>query len=98
MNLYNLQRDFNFGGLTRAANSSTTGNQLNAYGETGYDIKVNPVVLTPALTLSYSNLWLNGFTENGAGALDLNGGPPERSIVPNRGGWQDRRAACSGTG
>ena len=71
LNLYSLERDFNFGGLTRAANSSSTGNQLNAYGETGYDFKVNPVVLTPALTLSYSHLWLDGFTETGAGALDL---------------------------
>ncbi|MGP8049533.1 MAG: autotransporter domain-containing protein [Desulfobaccales bacterium] len=75
LNLYNLERDFNFGGLTRAANSSTTGNQLNAYGETGYDLKLHPVVLTPAVTLSYSQLWLNGFTESNAGALDLTVGP-----------------------
>ena len=71
LNLYNLQRDISFGGLSRAADSSTTGNQLNAYGETGYDIKVNPVVLTPAVTLSFSKLWIGGFTESGAGALDL---------------------------
>ncbi|MGP8050774.1 MAG: autotransporter domain-containing protein [Desulfobaccales bacterium] len=75
LNLYNLERDFNFGGLSRAATSSPTGNQLNAYGETGYDIKVNPVVLTPAVTLSYSKLWIGGFTESGAGALDLTVGP-----------------------
>ncbi len=75
LNLYNLEREFNFGGLSRAANSSTSGNQLNAYGETGYDFKVNPVMLTPAVTLSYSQLWLNGFTESNAGALDLTVGP-----------------------
>ena len=75
LNLYNLQREFNFGGLSRAANSSSTGNQLNAYGETGYDFKLHPLVLTPALTLSYSQLWLNGFTENNAGALNLTVGP-----------------------
>ncbi len=75
LNLYNLQRDFDIGGLNRAATSSPTGNQLNAYGETGYDIKVNPVVLTPAVTLSYSKLWIGGFTESGAGALDLTVGP-----------------------
>ncbi len=75
LNLYNLQRDLDFGSLSRAANSSTTGNQLNAYGETGYDIKVNQVVLTPAVTLSFSKLWIGGFTESGAGALDLTIGP-----------------------
>ncbi|MGA9820636.1 MAG: autotransporter domain-containing protein, partial [Desulfobaccales bacterium] len=75
LNLYDLQRDISFGSLSRAADSSTTGNQLNGYGETGYDLKVNPVVLTPAVTLSYSKLWIGGFTESGAGALDLAVGP-----------------------
>jgi outer membrane autotransporter protein len=75
LNLFNLQRDFNFGTLSRAASSSSTGNQLNGYGEMGYDLRLNPVVLTPALNLSYSKLWLNGFTESGAGALDLTVGP-----------------------
>ncbi len=75
LNLYNLQRDLNFGGLSRAADSSSTGNQLNGYWETGYDLRLNPVVLTPAVNLSYSNLWLNGFTESGAGALNLTVGP-----------------------
>ncbi len=75
LNLFNLQRDFNFGGLSRAASSSSTGNQLNGYAETGYDLRLNPVVLTPAVNLSYSKLWLNGFTETGAGALDLTVNP-----------------------
>ncbi len=75
LNLYNLERDINFGGLSRAATSSPTGNQLNGYAETGYDLRVNPVVLTPAVSLSYSKLWLDGFTESGAGALNLTVGP-----------------------
>jgi uncharacterized protein with beta-barrel porin domain len=75
LNLFNLERDINFGGLDRAANSSTTGNQLNGYGEMGYDLRLRPVVLTPAVNLSYSKLWLNGFTETGAGALNLTVGP-----------------------
>ncbi len=75
LNLFNLERDFNFGGLSRAASSSSTGNQLNGYGEMGYDLRLHPVVLTPAVNLSYSKLWLNGFTETGAGALDLTVNP-----------------------
>jgi outer membrane autotransporter protein len=60
-----------FGGLNRTAKSSPTGNQLNAYGEMGYDLKVNRLVVTPAVSLAYSSLWVDGFTESGAGALDL---------------------------
>ena len=71
LNLFNLQRDIDFGGLSRAANSSPTGNQFNAYGETGYDLKAKSLVVTPMVSLAYSSLWVNGFTESGAGALDL---------------------------
>ena len=35
LNLYDLKRGINFGGLARTASSSTTGNQFNLYGETG---------------------------------------------------------------
>ena len=98
LNLYNLERDINFGGLNRPPTSSTTGNQFNAYAETGYDLKVNPVVLTPALSLSYSQLWLDGFTESGAGALNLTVGLPERPIAADRGGRQDRHTAAAGLG
>ncbi|MFZ0052385.1 MAG: autotransporter domain-containing protein, partial [Desulfobaccales bacterium] len=71
LNLFNLQRDINFGGLNLAAKSSPTGNQFNAYGETGYDLKAKSLVVTPLVSLAYSSLWVNGFTEGGAGALDL---------------------------
>ena len=40
LNLFNLDRDISFGGLNRTATSSTTGNMFNAYGETGYDVKM----------------------------------------------------------
>ncbi len=33
------------------------------------------MVMTPAVNLSFSKLWLNGFTETGAGALDLTVSP-----------------------
>jgi outer membrane autotransporter protein len=71
LNLYDLKRGINFGGLARAASSSTTGNQFNLYGETGYDLKLNRFTLTPSVTLAYSALWLGGFTEQGAGSLNL---------------------------
>jgi uncharacterized protein with beta-barrel porin domain len=71
LNLFNLERGLSFGDLNRTASSSTAGHQLNAYGEAGYDLKVSPLVLTPVVSLAYSGLWVDGFTERGAGALNL---------------------------
>jgi uncharacterized protein with beta-barrel porin domain len=41
LNLFNLERNIVFNGINRTAKSSTTGNQFNAYGEAGYDIKTD---------------------------------------------------------
>ena len=71
LNLFDLERGLNFGGLSRTAKSSTTGNQFNAYGETGYDLRVWRYIITPTATLAYSRLWVNAFTEQDAGALNL---------------------------
>ncbi len=71
LNLYNLKRNISFAGIGRTASGSTTGNQFNLYGEAGYDLKLRRFILTPAATLAYSALWVGGFTESGAGALNL---------------------------
>ena len=71
LNMFDLGRDLNFGGLARKAASSTTGHQFNAYGEAGYDFKAGRFVLTPNATLAYSRLWVDGFSESGADSLDL---------------------------
>jgi outer membrane lipase/esterase len=72
LNLFDQQRQIVFPAINRTAESSTTGHQINAYGEMGYDLKLKPVVLTPVVSLGYSGVWINGFTESGAGALNLN--------------------------
>jgi outer membrane autotransporter protein len=71
LNFYDLKRDINFGNLARTASSSTTGNQFNLYGETGYDLRLSRLILTPSATLAYSALWVGGFSEQDAGSLDL---------------------------
>jgi len=81
LNLYNLRRAINFDGIGRTATSATTGNQFNLYGETGYDLKLRQFILTPAATLTYSALWLGGFSEQDAGALNLRVGPQNASSV-----------------
>jgi uncharacterized protein with beta-barrel porin domain len=80
-NLYDLNRNLNFNGINRNAASSTTGNQLNLYGETGYDLTLSRFILTPSATLTYSGLWVGGFTEAGAGALNLKVAPQSANSV-----------------
>jgi outer membrane autotransporter protein len=76
LNLYDLNRQISFsspgGSVSRAASSSPLGNLFNIYGEAGYDVKVQPVVVTPIVSMSYSHLGIGSFTETGAGSLDLN--------------------------
>jgi outer membrane autotransporter protein len=81
LNLYDLRRDLNFGGMNRTAAGSTTGHQFNLYGEAGYDLKLRRLILTPAATLAYSALWLESFTEQNAGALNLRVGSQNASSV-----------------
>lgn len=71
LNLFDLERGLNFGGLSRTAKSTTTGHQFNLYGETGYDFKVGRSILTPAATLAYSRIWVDSFSEDNAGSLNL---------------------------
>jgi uncharacterized protein with beta-barrel porin domain len=75
LNLFNLERQLSFGGLDRTAKSFPTGSQFNAYIEAGYDLKVSRLVVTPVVSLAYSSLWVDGFTESGAGALNLKVSP-----------------------
>jgi len=75
LNLFNLERNFNFGGLNRTAKSSPVGHQLNAYTEAGYDLNPGSLVVTPVASLAYSGLWVSSFSESGAGALNLKVSP-----------------------
>ncbi len=75
LNLFNLERRLAPGGLNRRASGAATGNQLNAYAETGYDFTFKRLVATPMMSLACSQLWVNGYTESGAGSLNLRMGP-----------------------
>jgi outer membrane autotransporter protein len=69
LNLYGLNRNLTFG--NRTANGSANGSQVNAAVETGYDLKLQKIILTPAATLFYTRAWVAGFTETGADSLNL---------------------------
>lgn len=72
LNLYDVNRNLTFGGISRTANGSVNGSQFNAALETGYDLKFQGAIVTPAATLFYTKAWVGSFTETGAGALNLN--------------------------
>jgi uncharacterized protein with beta-barrel porin domain len=77
LNLFNLERSLAFDGINRTARSTPTGNQFNAFGEAGYDLAVKPLVVTPMASLAYSSLWVDGFIEGSAGALNLKVAPQQ---------------------
>jgi outer membrane autotransporter protein len=71
LNAFDLERKIQFGGLARTAKSSPMGHQFNAYAEVGYDLKMKPWLVTPTMSLSYSQIRLNSWTEKGADPLNL---------------------------
>jgi outer membrane autotransporter protein len=97
LNLYSLNRNIAFGGLSRVATGSPNGNQLSASLETGYDFKLAPFTVTPALSLYYSTAWVDSFTENGAGALNLNLASQSADSVQTGVGMRLSRPFVSGT-
>jgi outer membrane autotransporter protein len=72
LNLYDLNRNVTFDGVSRTATSSVDGSQFNAALEAGYDLRFTKAIVTPVATLFYSKACVGGFTETGAGSLNLN--------------------------
>jgi len=70
-NRYENARRIVFPGLDRTAHSSPTGNQVSAYGGTGYDFRKGNWTLGPTLSFQYVRLGVNEYTETDAGALNL---------------------------
>lgn len=71
LNRYDNTRRIVFPGLDRTAVSSPSGNQISAYGGTGYDFRKGSWTLGPTLSLQYIRLQVGDYTETGAGALNL---------------------------
>jgi outer membrane autotransporter protein len=66
-----LDRNVVVGGLSRVASSDFDSNTLAAYGEASYALAMNGWTLQPLAGLSLSRNKADGFTETGAGALNL---------------------------
>jgi outer membrane autotransporter protein len=66
-----LDRNVTVGGLNRVASSDFDSNTLSACGEASYAIAMNGWTLQPLAGVSLSRNKADGFTETGAGALNL---------------------------
>jgi len=64
-------RRISFGGLNRKADADYDGHRVLGQVETGYHFDVQTVRVTPFAALQAAYLTRNGFTEDGAGALNL---------------------------
>jgi uncharacterized protein with beta-barrel porin domain len=59
----------------RTATASPSGSEFRLDASGGWDIKEGRALLSPYADFSYAHQHVNGFSESGAGALDLNVGP-----------------------
>ncbi|WP_044564615.1 autotransporter domain-containing protein [Azospirillum sp. B4] len=68
---YDTARTLGFGGLSRTAFGHTTGDELSAGVTAGYRVRVSNLTLEPQAGIQWLRVGRDGFTETGAGALDL---------------------------
>ncbi|HPO37149.1 MAG TPA: autotransporter domain-containing protein [Kiritimatiellia bacterium] len=70
-NRYDTTRRIIFGGIDRSADATYTGHTVSGYAEAGYNLDVKTIRIIPLASLAAGYLKRNGFTESGAGALNL---------------------------
>jgi autotransporter-associated beta strand protein len=72
-NTYDASRTISFSSINRTAKSSYDGQQYTMYAEAGYHAPINSTTdFIPFLSLQYTRLNVDGYTEKDAGALSLN--------------------------
>jgi T5SS/PEP-CTERM-associated repeat protein/autotransporter-associated beta strand protein len=78
---YTVSRNIDFGGLDRTATGRPGAGEFNLALGTGYDFQVGDLTFGPFTTLQYTYLGMQGFTETGADALDLDVSPYDSSSM-----------------
>lgn len=68
---YSGTRNISFPGFSRTANASYSGQDYTGFGMTGYHFYTQGFTLTPFASLQYTHLDLDGYTETGAGDINL---------------------------
>lgn len=70
---YSGSRRIAFPGFDATAEADYSGQQFTAYGAAGYNLYVGDgaTVVTPTVSLQYTRMQVNAYTEEGAGAVNL---------------------------
>lgn len=76
-NDYTSKRQIAFPGVNREATSSYNGETYTAFATTGWHLVAGGVTITPLASLQFSRVKLDGYTETGAGDINL-------TVVPRR--------------
>ena len=70
-NSYSGARSILLPGISRVAKASYDGQTYTAFATTGYHFFAQGLTLTPLASLQYTHVNLDGYTESGAGDIDL---------------------------
>ncbi|MBB5321397.1 autotransporter domain-containing protein [Marinobacter oulmenensis] len=89
------RRRIELAGSTRSARGETDGSELYAYAEAAYDIEHKGLVWQPVVGLSAADVTVDGFSETGAGSLNLSVEEQDRTSVKSRLGGRARFESLS---
>jgi len=82
-----IDRRIVFAGTDETATADTDGHTLAAKARLTYRHRVGPLTLAPTAEARYAKVWIDGYTEEGAGALNLTIGDQESdSLISSLGG------------
>jgi outer membrane autotransporter protein len=70
-NKYSSMRHIDFNGVDRTAHAKYRGQDYTAFASTGFHLSAQEFTITPLASLLYSRVHLNGYTETGAGGVNL---------------------------
>ncbi len=86
-NLYDMERRILFGTINRTAKGSPNGDQLFSYLGLGYDRHIGDFITGPILSLQYTRLWIDSYTETDAGSMNLQIDKQSADSLQNGLGW-----------
>ena len=96
---YDGSRPIAFAGVNRVANADYTGQQYSALVSTGRHFYFNDAItVTPLAALQVSRVHVGSYTENGAGALNLQVNSQDYTFVQSSLGVKAERVIQSGSG
>ncbi len=78
---YSGNRSIVFPGINRSAHAGYDGQDYTAYAATGYHFYLNGFTVTPLASLQYTHVDADGYTETGAGDINLKVGSQSYDFV-----------------